>query len=227
MSPARETTLKDSDREHFRKQASCLGFSREPDFTHDPNNGASPFEPVGWKYEDVWQQTELISPLCLSSFLRRRRGAYDIWCNFHEYFKVKRGKCLKTSNVFCLFFIPDLMKDITCGAPPCGGVGVYHEPAQKVEWMNIRIQIHVAVVAHVGCCYSDHGSGAKTLSGAETSMSRMKPLDASNKHPMKTHRHQQIVRPRALSVMRLIGHLHLKQLNQEPKSTHSSYMIQE
>ncbi|XP_077937187.1 uncharacterized protein LOC120826944 isoform X2 [Gasterosteus aculeatus] len=35
---ARETTLKDSDREHFRKQASCLGFSREPDFTHNPDN---------------------------------------------------------------------------------------------------------------------------------------------------------------------------------------------
>ncbi|XP_042362152.1 uncharacterized protein LOC121957580 [Plectropomus leopardus] len=35
----RESTLKDSDLEHFRKQASCLGFSREPDFHYDPNNG--------------------------------------------------------------------------------------------------------------------------------------------------------------------------------------------
>ncbi|KAL6100275.1 uncharacterized protein ACO6RY_01919 [Pungitius sinensis] len=35
---ARETTLKDSAREHFRKQASCLGFSREPDFTYDPDH---------------------------------------------------------------------------------------------------------------------------------------------------------------------------------------------
>ncbi|XP_074469161.1 uncharacterized protein LOC141754159 [Sebastes fasciatus] len=36
---ARESTLKDSDMEHFKKQASCLGFSREPDFLYDPKNG--------------------------------------------------------------------------------------------------------------------------------------------------------------------------------------------
>ncbi|XP_037651774.1 uncharacterized protein LOC119503824 isoform X2 [Sebastes umbrosus] len=35
---ARESTLKDSDMEHFKKQASCLGFSREPDFLYDPKN---------------------------------------------------------------------------------------------------------------------------------------------------------------------------------------------
>uniref|UniRef100_A0A8C2YZ34 Uncharacterized protein n=1 Tax=Cyclopterus lumpus TaxID=8103 RepID=A0A8C2YZ34_CYCLU len=40
------TTLKDSELEHFRKQASCLGFNREPDFIYDPKNGASPFRPV-------------------------------------------------------------------------------------------------------------------------------------------------------------------------------------
>uniref|UniRef100_A0A8C2Z6Q1 Uncharacterized protein n=1 Tax=Cyclopterus lumpus TaxID=8103 RepID=A0A8C2Z6Q1_CYCLU len=28
----------DSDLEHFRKQASCLGFNREPDFIYDPKN---------------------------------------------------------------------------------------------------------------------------------------------------------------------------------------------
>ncbi|KAK2830939.1 hypothetical protein Q5P01_018870 [Channa striata] len=33
---ARETTLKDSDLEHFKQQASCLGFSREPDYHYDP-----------------------------------------------------------------------------------------------------------------------------------------------------------------------------------------------
>uniref|UniRef100_A0A8C2XFY7 Uncharacterized protein n=1 Tax=Cyclopterus lumpus TaxID=8103 RepID=A0A8C2XFY7_CYCLU len=38
LSPARGTTLKDSDLEHFRKQASCLGFNREPDFIYDPKN---------------------------------------------------------------------------------------------------------------------------------------------------------------------------------------------
>uniref|UniRef100_A0A8C2XCK4 Uncharacterized protein n=1 Tax=Cyclopterus lumpus TaxID=8103 RepID=A0A8C2XCK4_CYCLU len=43
---ARGTTLKDSELEHFRKQASCLGFNREPDFIYDPKNGASPFRPV-------------------------------------------------------------------------------------------------------------------------------------------------------------------------------------
>ncbi|XP_035537361.1 uncharacterized protein LOC118342805 [Morone saxatilis] len=32
----KESTLKDSDLEHFKQQASCLGFSREPDFHHDP-----------------------------------------------------------------------------------------------------------------------------------------------------------------------------------------------
>ncbi|GLD70144.1 uncharacterized protein AKAME5_002146400 [Lates japonicus] len=34
-----ESTLKDSDLEHFKKQASCLGFSREPDFVYNPENG--------------------------------------------------------------------------------------------------------------------------------------------------------------------------------------------
>ncbi|CAB1421505.1 unnamed protein product [Pleuronectes platessa] len=31
----RETRVKDSDLERFKRQASCLGFSREPDFHHD------------------------------------------------------------------------------------------------------------------------------------------------------------------------------------------------
>ncbi|XP_028457982.1 uncharacterized protein LOC114571296 [Perca flavescens] len=35
----KETTLKDSELEHFKQQASCLGFSREPDFIYDPKNG--------------------------------------------------------------------------------------------------------------------------------------------------------------------------------------------
>ncbi|KAK2830940.1 hypothetical protein Q5P01_018871 [Channa striata] len=33
---AREMTLKDSDLEHFKQQASCLGFSGEPDYHYDP-----------------------------------------------------------------------------------------------------------------------------------------------------------------------------------------------
>ncbi|XP_067360332.1 uncharacterized protein [Channa argus] len=33
---ARETTVKDLDLEHFKQQASCLGFSGEPDFYYDP-----------------------------------------------------------------------------------------------------------------------------------------------------------------------------------------------
>ncbi|XP_075931726.1 uncharacterized protein LOC142931614 [Anarhichas minor] len=32
------TALKDSDMEHFKRQASCLGFSKEPDFIYDPKN---------------------------------------------------------------------------------------------------------------------------------------------------------------------------------------------
>ncbi|KAK9532365.1 hypothetical protein VZT92_009752 [Zoarces viviparus] len=40
---AKGTTLKDepeeSDLEHFKKQASCLGFSKEPDFIYDDENG--------------------------------------------------------------------------------------------------------------------------------------------------------------------------------------------
>ncbi|XP_031157045.1 uncharacterized protein LOC116050958 isoform X2 [Sander lucioperca] len=32
----REATLKDSDLERFKQQASCLGFSGEPDFLYDP-----------------------------------------------------------------------------------------------------------------------------------------------------------------------------------------------
>ncbi|XP_049889990.1 uncharacterized protein LOC126383502 isoform X4 [Epinephelus moara] len=35
---SRESTLKDSDLEHFKQQASCLGFSREPDFLYNPKN---------------------------------------------------------------------------------------------------------------------------------------------------------------------------------------------
>ncbi|XP_067360415.1 uncharacterized protein [Channa argus] len=34
---ARETTVKDLDLEQFKQQASCLGFSGEPDFHYDPN----------------------------------------------------------------------------------------------------------------------------------------------------------------------------------------------
>ncbi|XP_062285655.1 uncharacterized protein LOC133991182 [Scomber scombrus] len=33
---SRESTMKDSDLEHFKKQASCLGFTGEPDFHYDP-----------------------------------------------------------------------------------------------------------------------------------------------------------------------------------------------
>ncbi|XP_049457611.1 uncharacterized protein LOC125904315 isoform X1 [Epinephelus fuscoguttatus] len=36
--PARELALKDSDMEHFKQQASCLGFSGEPDYLYDPKN---------------------------------------------------------------------------------------------------------------------------------------------------------------------------------------------
>ncbi|XP_078128113.1 uncharacterized protein LOC144531722 [Sander vitreus] len=42
----KEPTVKDSELEHFKQQASCLGFSREPDFIYDPKNGATPFKPV-------------------------------------------------------------------------------------------------------------------------------------------------------------------------------------
>ncbi|KAF1382104.1 hypothetical protein PFLUV_G00160980 [Perca fluviatilis] len=35
----REATLKDSDLERFKQQASCLGFSGEPDFLYDPKKG--------------------------------------------------------------------------------------------------------------------------------------------------------------------------------------------
>ncbi|XP_030266417.1 uncharacterized protein LOC115577661 [Sparus aurata] len=35
---AEKTTLTDADVEHFKKQASCLGFNREPDFSYDPKH---------------------------------------------------------------------------------------------------------------------------------------------------------------------------------------------
>ncbi|XP_041664231.1 uncharacterized protein LOC121523405 [Cheilinus undulatus] len=35
---ANETTVQDSVLEHFKKQASCLGFTGEPDFHHKPEN---------------------------------------------------------------------------------------------------------------------------------------------------------------------------------------------
>ncbi|XP_078032211.1 uncharacterized protein LOC117263354 isoform X4 [Epinephelus lanceolatus] len=36
---SRVSTLTDSEMEYFKKQASCLGFSREPDFLYDHKNG--------------------------------------------------------------------------------------------------------------------------------------------------------------------------------------------
>lgn len=39
--PGKESTMKDSDMEKFKQQASCFGFSKEPDFVYDPKNGAS------------------------------------------------------------------------------------------------------------------------------------------------------------------------------------------
>ncbi|XP_054461600.1 uncharacterized protein LOC129096927 [Anoplopoma fimbria] len=36
---AREATVKDSDLEHLKQQASCFGFTKEPDFIYDPKNG--------------------------------------------------------------------------------------------------------------------------------------------------------------------------------------------
>ncbi|KAI3359015.1 hypothetical protein L3Q82_015399, partial [Scortum barcoo] len=42
---ARESMVKDSDLEHFKQQASCLGFSGEPDFHYDPKNGNTPVRP--------------------------------------------------------------------------------------------------------------------------------------------------------------------------------------
>ncbi|XP_068424940.1 uncharacterized protein [Clinocottus analis] len=35
---AKETTVKDSDLEQFKQQASCLGFTGEPNFIYDPKN---------------------------------------------------------------------------------------------------------------------------------------------------------------------------------------------
>ncbi|KAM8767691.1 uncharacterized protein AB9X84_006473 [Acanthopagrus schlegelii] len=35
---AEKTSLTDADLEHFKKQASCLGFDREPDFSYDPKH---------------------------------------------------------------------------------------------------------------------------------------------------------------------------------------------
>uniref|UniRef100_A0A665U2P1 Uncharacterized LOC115051367 n=1 Tax=Echeneis naucrates TaxID=173247 RepID=A0A665U2P1_ECHNA len=50
---AKESTLKDSDLEHFKKQASCLGFDREPDYVHDTKNGGWSSElPLKYSYQD-------------------------------------------------------------------------------------------------------------------------------------------------------------------------------
>lgn len=38
--PANETSLPESDLENFKKQASCFGFTRDPDFQYDPKKGA-------------------------------------------------------------------------------------------------------------------------------------------------------------------------------------------
>lgn len=38
--PANQTSLPESDLQRFKKQASCLGFAREPDYQYDPGKGA-------------------------------------------------------------------------------------------------------------------------------------------------------------------------------------------
>lgn len=38
---AKETMLKDTDLDRFKQQASCLGFSGEPNYQYDQNKGAS------------------------------------------------------------------------------------------------------------------------------------------------------------------------------------------
>ena len=60
--PAKERTLKDSDLEKFKQQASCLGFSGEPNFDFDSKTGAS-FKTCLSKEQkhNVSYQTELIS----------------------------------------------------------------------------------------------------------------------------------------------------------------------
>ena len=60
--PAKERTLKDSDLEKFKQQASCLGFSGEPDFEFDPKKGASLKTCVIKEYkQNVWYQSWFLS----------------------------------------------------------------------------------------------------------------------------------------------------------------------
>lgn len=53
--PARETSVKDSDLEHFKQQASCLGFSGEPDFRYDPKKGSSSLNLSMWRKRVSYQ----------------------------------------------------------------------------------------------------------------------------------------------------------------------------
>lgn len=70
--PGPGSTLKDSDLEHFKKQASCLGFSGEPDFHYNPKNS-----------ESALQSRETAQPGCetkfISSFLCLRRFLPGRW----------------------------------------------------------------------------------------------------------------------------------------------------
>lgn len=38
--PANQTSLPESDLENFKNQATCFGFTRDPDFQHDPKKGS-------------------------------------------------------------------------------------------------------------------------------------------------------------------------------------------
>lgn len=98
--PGKESTLKDSDLEHFTRQASCLGFSREPDFRHDPKKGASPLKLF---QQAVRHQIELTSlSFSLQNSVRKARASScrspEAKNNFHDKYSnwnhLTCGRCL-------------------------------------------------------------------------------------------------------------------------------------
>ncbi len=115
LSAARESTVKDSDLEHFKQQASCLGFSGEPEFHYDTKKGASLKTSLmkPWT-QDVWYETQLISfsvSFSLQASVKKARAwgwpATEVklssQANFPNVTANKETKWLKTNESSCFY----------------------------------------------------------------------------------------------------------------------------
>jgi len=85
--------------EDFRKQASCFGFNREPDFIQDPKNGASPSDHSTVTRSDD-RGTHFFLSFSLQISVLKVRGVCYLrnLHNVHGCFKLKLSKETKSDK---------------------------------------------------------------------------------------------------------------------------------